>query len=375
MLYHDRDADRHVRPPLLPGRFHRWWLAFAGLLCLASLAGIVTRPDAHPVALSSAGPTPVPTRLALTEAQLMAGPVDPRLLGFDPDKLLTDFDSGQVTRLPSGQIQRRYTIVARDKRLELAPGIFFDAWTYNDRVPGPTLRATEGDQVQVTFVNAGSQPHSIHFHGIHPADQDGLEPVDPGAQRIYTFTAGPAGLQLYHCHIEPLDEHIDRGLYGAFIIDPRTPRPPAHELVMVMNAFDLNGDGENDIYAVNSVPFAYYHHPIPLVVGERVRIYLVNMTGIDPINSFHLHANFFWLFRTGTRAQPDEYTDTVMLSQGERHILEFTYNTPGDYMFHAHQAEFSAKGWMGCFAVHAADGTAPPAGGCTASPMVHATAP
>ncbi len=168
---------------------------------------------------------------------------------------------------------------------------------------------------------------------------------------IYEFTAEPFGLHLYHCHVMPLKKHIHKGLYGTFIIDPPEPRPPARELVMVMNAFDLDGDGENEFYAVNTLAFAYQDHPIDLKVGELVRIYLVNMTEFDLINSFHIHGNFFKLYRTGTSLTPHDYTDTVMLCQGERAILEFTYKFPGKFMFHAHQSEFAELGWIGLFEV------------------------
>jgi FtsP/CotA-like multicopper oxidase with cupredoxin domain len=71
------------------------------------------------------------------------------------------------------------------------------------------------------------------------------------------------------------------------------------------------------------------------------------MTEFDPINSFHLHAGMFKLYRTGTRLDHYEYTDNVIMGQGERHILEFTLDYPGKYMFHAHQNELAELGWMG----------------------------
>lgn len=271
---------------------------------------------------------------------------------FDPMQYLKQFDTGRVSQLPSGQTLREYTIAAIDKEIEVAPGVFFPAWTYNGQVPGPTLRATEGDRVRVHFVNAGTHPHTIHFHGIHPANMDGVfEIVDPGQSYTYEFDAEPFGLQLYHCHAIPLKRHIHKGLYGVFIIDPKQGRPPANEMVMVMNAFDTNFDNENEVYAVNTVGFCYNAQPIPVKLHELNRVYLVNMTEFDLINSFHLHGNFFRLYRTGSNLEHFEYTDNVMLGQGERAVLEFSFKFPGRYMFHAHQSEFAELGWMGVFDV------------------------
>jgi FtsP/CotA-like multicopper oxidase with cupredoxin domain len=272
--------------------------------------------------------------------------------GMDPLAFLEAFDYGAVERLASGQILRTYRLYAVDREIEVAPGVFFPAWTYNGQVPGPTLRATEGDLVRVEFQNLGTHPHTIHFHGIHPADMDGVfEVIAPGESYRYQFEARPFGLQLYHCHSVPLKKHIAKGLYGAFVIDPRTPRPAAREMVMVMNGFDTNFDGKNEVYAANTVAFAYQKHPITVRRGEPQRIYLVNALEFDLVNSFHLHGNFFQVYRTGSSLAPHDFTDTLMMCQGERHIIEFSYDLPGSYMFHAHQSEFTELGWMGMFLV------------------------
>jgi manganese oxidase len=276
----------------------------------------------------------------------------PESPGIDPTAFLTAFDYGEVSRRANGQRVRDYRITAMDRRIELMPGLFYDAWTYNGQVPGPTLRATQGDLVRVHFTNAGQHEHTIHFHGFHAANMDGVfEQVPPGGSFVYEFEADPFGLHLYHCHTMPLKRHIAKGLYGAFIIDPKTPRRAAHEMVMVMNGFDVNFDAENEVYAVNTVPFAYQAQPIVVRRGELNRVYLVNLLEFDLINSMHLHANFFHVFRTGTSLQPTEFTDTISMGQGERHILEFTYDRPGKFMFHAHQSEFAELGWMGLFDV------------------------
>jgi manganese oxidase len=256
------------------------------------------------------------------------------------------------TKRPDGSLLREYHIYAVDREIEIAPGLYFPAWTYNGQVPGPTIRATEGDRVRITFQNAGTHPHTMHFHGWHPPAMDGAlhgQEVQPGKTFVYEFDADPFGLHLYHCHTVPLKRHIHKGLYGAFIIDPRGGRPPADEFVMVMNAFDTNFDAENEVYAVNTIANAYMTEPIEVTVGRLVRVYLINVTEFDLINSFHLHGMFFDVFRTGTSLTPNERTDTLMLCQGERAILETTFRYPGDFMFHAHQSEFAELGWMGLF--------------------------
>ncbi len=286
------------------------------------------------------------------------GEVDHEKNGFNPTDILTDFDYGEVSTLPSGQTLREYKVVAINKNIEVVPGIEFPAWTYNGRIPGPTLRCTEGDRIRIHFGNGSGHPHTMHFHGIHTGEMDGVPGtgpggnVEPGNSFTYEFDAEPFGLHLYHCHAFPLARHIAKGLYGAFIIDPKEGRPAVdREMVMVMHGIDIDFDDTNDFYAVNGIPFHYQNNPIQIKVGEKVRIYLVNILEFDFVNSFHLHANFFHYYPTGTSLTPVEYTDTVIQGQAQRGILEFTYKHPGMYMFHAHVTEFAELGWNGMFEV------------------------
>lgn len=291
---------------------------------------------------------------------------------FDPSRFLRSWNFSHLpepersryyreTPRPDGSLLREYEIYAVDREIEIAPGLFFPAWTFNGQVPGPTIRATEGDRIRINFLNQGSHPHTLHFHGWHPPAMDGSLPgqeVEPGGTFVYEFDAEPFGLHLYHCHAAPLKRHIHKGLYGAFIVDPQTPRLPADELVMVMNAFDTNFDAENEVYAVNTVAHFHMMEPIPVEVGRAVRIYLINVTEFDLLNSFHLHGMFFQVFRTGTSLESREVTDTLMLCQGERAVLETTFRYPGRFMFHAHQSEFAELGWMGFFEAKGAAGEA-----------------
>jgi FtsP/CotA-like multicopper oxidase with cupredoxin domain len=271
---------------------------------------------------------------------------------LNPMEYLRDFNYGHVSKTENGSTIREFTLIAQDKKLEVSPGVIMDAWTFNGTVPGPTIRATEGDTIRINFINNGSQPHSIHTHGIHPAQMDGVfEMVAPKGKFTYEFIAKPFGVFPYHCHMQPLEEHINRGLYGVYIVDPKIPRPPADEMVMMMNGYDTDFDAENNFYTVNGLPYYYMNNPIEIEKDKPIRIYLVNMLEFDQINNFHLHANMFNYYPSGTMLEPNQYNDIVTLSQGDRGIVEFNYTYPGKYMFHAHKTEFAEKGWMGTFLV------------------------
>ena len=280
--------------------------------------------------------------------------INPETAAVDPDKYLREFNYGTVTNSSNGTKIREFTLIASDTQTkEVSPGVLYNVWTFNGTIPGPTIRATEGDTIRITLINNGSKFHSIHFHGIHPSEMDGVfEGIAPGGKFTYEFTAEPFGVFPYHCHMQPLEEHITHGLYGALIIDPKKPRPNADEMIMIMNGYDTDFDTENNFYTVNGIPYYYMHHPIQIDKNRLIRIYLVNMLEFDPLNNFHLHANMFDFYKTGTKLIPDEYTDIVTMNQAERGILEFSYKYPGKYMFHAHKTEFAEKGWTGLFLVN-----------------------
>lgn len=283
--------------------------------------------------------------------------VDHEANGFDPTAILRDFDYGRTRRLASGRVLREWEVFAVDREIEVAPGVTFPAWTFNGRVPGPTLRCREGELLRIRFVNGSRHPHTMHFHGVHPSDMDGVPGqgagvIPSGGSTTYEFEAEPFGLHLYHCHVGPLAEHIARGLYGTFIVDPRAGRPEADELVMVQHGWNTTFDGAgNQLYAVNGIPFHYMHEPVRVRRGELVRIYLVNVLEYDPVNTFHLHGNFFDYFPTGTSLRPVEFTDTIMQAQAQRGICEMRFPHAGQFMFHAHKTEFAELGWMGMFEV------------------------
>jgi manganese oxidase len=314
---------------------------------------------------------------------------------------LTHFNCGRVSEGDNGQTIREFTLIINENQnITISnDGHYFDAWTFNGTVPGPTMRMTEGDLVRINVINSkdSKHTHSMHMHSIHTAETDGVAtPISsnshdnkmqsvrdvypsgmilPGENFTYKFVAQPYGVYPYHCHVSPVADHINRGLYGMMIIDPKEPREQMVEMVMTMNGYDMDYDLEgtvappsmaairgeeereeeeergNEIYTVNGKAFDYMDNPIPLNVGEKSRIYLLNMVEFDLINSFHLHGDMFKYIPGGTQYEATQVNDVIELGQANRGIIEFAYDNPGRHMFHAHVQEFTDLGWMGLFDV------------------------
>jgi len=320
---------------------------------------------------------------------------------YDKNDYLYSFSCGRLVTDDDGKGKiREFTLILQEHTILniTDQGQQFDGWTYNGTIPGPTMRMTEGDNVRIKLVNPSTNnfTHSIHMHSIHNGNMDGammvmdnndnteektsMGFVGPGEQFIYEFQAQPFGVYPYHCHVPPVADHINRGLYGMMIIDPKEPRSQATEMAMLMNGYDLNyeqegemvappevnhtdplkfiaseGDSEerdNEIYTVNGKAFEYNDDPIDLKVGETYRIYLANMLEFDLVNSFHVHGMMFHYIPVGTTIEPlEQITDVVTLGQGDRGIIEITPTHEGLFMFHAHVTEFTDLGWVGVFNV------------------------
>jgi manganese oxidase len=269
---------------------------------------------------------------------------------FSPMQTLRDFDYGTVKQ-ENGRTVREFRLVAGNTTLQLNTAVSFNSWNFNGRVPAPTLRAKAGELIRVSFLNRAGHAHSLHFHGFHPAAMDGIKPIRNGTGMIYEFEADPYGVHLYHCHVAPVTRHVGKGLYGMLIIDPPEPRPVADEMVLIMGGYDTNDDGKNELYAFNGVPDYYMMHPIEIYQHQLIRLYVLNMIEIDPVVTFHLHANMFDVYPTGMTLKPSHTSDVITMGTAERHILEFKFKYSGEFMFHPHQDLIAENGCMGAFKV------------------------
>ena len=261
----------------------------------------------------------------------------------------------QSNQIPSSSQQSKtheYTLIAEETTLEIAPGLRVDAWTYNGTVPGPTITATEGDRVIIHFINKTPLPHTVHMHGDHPSEQDGVfELVGPNGTYTYDFIAQPAGALAYHCHVPPVMQHVRMGLYGAFIVYPKTPLPPAREYVLVNGEYDTQNQLTPlpEYFMFNGYTEQYNLHPLPARTNEAVRIYLINL-GLSPAYGLHIHGSIFKVYPSGILENPTFKVQSWELASGNTAILEAKWPWPGKFTFHYHGIP-EERGAMGYFNV------------------------
>lgn len=242
------------------------------------------------------------------------------------------------------------SIAVTQRRIEVAAGHAMEAWTFDGAIPGPILRVTQGEALTLTLRNLTAHPHNLHTHGSHDPHADGWEPIPPGQERAYRIVPTTPGLHPYHCDLMPSAQHLGRGLYGAMLVDPPTPRETAIERVLILGGFDLDGDGRSELYGWNGVAGYFARHPLKVPVGALLRLHVLNLVPDEPVATFHLHAQTFDVFRSWTRGIPDAHSDVVALTLGERATLEMRFAAPGRYMFHPHQPHMAERGAMGWIA-------------------------
>ena len=186
-------------------------------------------------------------------AQFAAGgDVDHSANGFDPTEILRDFDYGKTRRLPGGRTLREWEIVAVDKEIEVAPGVKYaglDLQRPRARADAPLHRGrTAADPLHERLQPSAHdalprRPLGAAWTGCPgSARSRAAGRSSPARASTTSSTPSRSACTSTTATSTPLPTHIAKGLYGAFIIDPKEGRPPADEMVMVMNAFDTNFD-------------------------------------------------------------------------------------------------------------------------------------
>jgi FtsP/CotA-like multicopper oxidase with cupredoxin domain len=167
-------------------------------------------------------------------------------------------------------------------------------WAFEGQSPGPTLKVRQGEELKVRLINELPEPTTIHWHGIRlPNDMDGThltqEPVEPGGSFDYIFRPPDAGTFWYHPHIRSA-EQVDRGLYGALIVEEKKATAGLSDVLMVLDDWWLLDSGMIDEATFGNLMIAAHagrmgnwftvngtsRPRIAAPAGERLRLRLIN---------------------------------------------------------------------------------------------------
>jgi len=248
----------------------------------------------------------------------------------------TDGKGNQIMtpRLENGV--KVFELTASVLQWETEPGKRVTAWVYNQQLPGPQIRVTEGDRVRVIVKNELPESTAVHFHGVlTPNAMDGVPfitqpPIKPGESFTYEFVAKNAGSHMYHSHHNSAVQ-VGNGLLGAFIIEPKQKRAiernVAVDYVMILN------DGAHG-YTLNGKGFPATE-PIVAKLGQKVRVRFMNEGMM--IHPMHLHGMPMTVIDKDGYPQPLPWKcDTINIAPGERWDVIIDCDNPGVWAFHCH---------------------------------------
>jgi FtsP/CotA-like multicopper oxidase with cupredoxin domain len=229
------------------------------------------------------------------------------------------------------------------------------AYAFNEQVPGPRIRVTEGDRVRFDVTNNLPEATTVHWHGmILPNEMDGAsevtqDPIKPGQSYTYEFVAQQPGTYFYHSH-----HHVDRqqalGLYGALIVDPQTaPATPEFDQELVIQlqewtfkdgytfpAMPMEGALPN-FFTINGKAYPATE-TVQMRVGERLKVRFVGSSGAF-IHPMHIHGGPFRVVETDGYPVPEAAQltkDTINVGPGERYDVIWEAKEPGRWLLHCH---------------------------------------
>jgi FtsP/CotA-like multicopper oxidase with cupredoxin domain len=218
-----------------------------------------------------------------------------------------------LTQAVSNAPVTNVTLTAVEKQVTVG-GKKITAWAYNGQVPGPAIHVKVGGRLRVTLVNHLSEPTTIHWHGMAvPNADDGVagvtqDAVKPGQQFVYDFIPTVAGTYWYHSHQDPSDQ-INKGLFGAIIVDPATPTGEQEQIAMI-HTWDGNLTSNSQTGPA----------PVTVAAGQPLRLRLIN-TDSNPLHATISGAPFKALaFDSGPVNQPGEMNSASYMMAGSGRV-------------------------------------------------------
>ena len=204
--------------------------------------------------------------------------------------------TADIARGAAGKVAD-YALKAAVSRARLVGGDYpaTEVWAYNASIPGPVIRARQGDTLRVRVKNDLIEPTTVHFHGVRmPNAMDGVPfvtqpPIEPGGEFVYEFELPDAGTYWYHPHMNG-SEQIARGLAGVLVVEERSPIKVDRDVVWVLDDWRLNRNAAIDGHFHQMHDRAHagrlgntvtvngrIRDRVAVRAGERIRIRLVNV--------------------------------------------------------------------------------------------------
>jgi nitrite reductase (NO-forming) len=274
--------------------------------------------------------------------------------------------------VPPGPVAHVHLVLV-DKTLEIAPGIKYRAWAFSGGAPAPFIHVRQGQRVDLTLTNKGTIPHSVDFHAARIAPNVAFKDVAPGGSIHYSFVAKDPGAFMFHCGTKPVLAHIANGMYGAIIVEPRSPLPHADKnYVLVASEWYLSSRGfpqpagldmakaqrqEPDWVTWNGYAGQYVAHPLTADPGQTVRFWVVD-AGPSFDTDFHIVGTI--LNRAWVNADMTQYqrnVQTVLVPAGGGGVFDVKIDHPGLYPFVSHSFASVDLGQVGLLKVGNVNGT------------------
>ena len=220
---------------------------------------------------------------------------------------------------------------------------------YNGSIPGPTLRAPQGSEIDVHVRNDADMEATVHWHGLRLDNAyDGVpyqtqEPIPVGGEFTYRLRFPDPGVYWYHPHIRE-DYGLDMGLYGNLVVVPAEQDywPLVNREVVVTLDDVLIEEGR----------IVAFHHAGPTHVamgrfgnvmltggetdwrlearvGEVVRLYLTNTANTRIFNVALPGARMKLVGGDSGRYEHETFVEEVLLSPSERAVVDLLFETPG----------------------------------------------
>ncbi len=258
---------------------------------------------------------------------------------------------------------------------EMMPGVTYQYWTYNSKVPGPFIRARVGDQVEIHLNHgkpgaageehsehnssehtaAGHSAHSIDLHAvIGPGGGAPLMQVEQGQEKSFRFKATRPGIYVYHCASPHVPTHIANGMYGMILVEPEQGLAKVdREFYVMQGDFYTSGKyGDKGLQAfskdkmlaekpeyflfngrVNSLSG---DRALKAKVGEKIRLFVG--VGSHVAANFHIIGGIFdSLYPEGAILNPPlKNVQTTVIAPGSAVMIEFTAEVPGKFLLVDH---------------------------------------